>query len=263
MNGALVYYLPCKPGSLYINVTDRCLNGCLFCIKRDGSKFYGCDLSLHGIEPTAPNITQSLAANAAWESIREIVVCGMGEPLLRYDCVWEVCDWIKRQKGGAASIRVDTSGLFWYQTKLLDLLECIDVLSISLNAETAEKYEELCQPKITGAYAILFDFLKAVKAWENEQRRSRLPFPQIRLSVVDTSEEEFLPPSGRRGYPSGSFPVPDFDKCREIADKFGWPLIIKRLFRDSRDDRWTDRELLEMCAKGISPEVCRDCAFRH
>jgi GTP 3',8-cyclase len=263
MISSLVYYLPCKLCSLYVSVTDRCLNNCLFCIKRDGRGFYGCDLSLDGAEPSAQEITDALAANGGWGNVQEIVVCGMGEPLLRYDCVQQVCDWIRTQKGSAATTRVDTSGLFWDQTKRLDLLERIDVLSVSLNAETAEKYKELCQPKISGAYAVLFDFLKAVKAWETEHRHKGLPFPHVRLSVVDTTEEDFIPASGRRDYAPGTFPVPDFDKCRKIADGFGWPLVVKRLFRDSRDERWRDPKLLELCAKGVSPDVCRDCSFRH
>jgi TatD family-associated radical SAM protein len=208
-------------------------------------------------------MTEALGANVAWEFVREIVVCGMGEPLLRYDCVLDVCDWIKRQKGSAVGIRVDTSGLFWDRTKRLDLLGRIDVLSISLNAETAEKYEELCHPRLVGAYAVLFDFLNAVKAWETERRRRQLPVPRVQLSVVDTSEEDFLPASGRKGYPPGTFPAPDFDKCREIAAGFGWPLIVKRLFRDSQHERWHDSSVLELCAQGVSPKVCQSCSFRH
>jgi TatD family-associated radical SAM protein len=263
MNGSLVYYLPCKPGALYLNVTERCLNACLFCIKRDGSTFYGCDLSLDEDEPIDREITDSLAANVGWEFVQEIVFCGMGEALLRYECVQEVCDWIRQQKGGTVSIRVDTSGLFWSQKKRLDLLYQIDMLSISLNAETPKKYEELCRPRIADAYAILFDFLSAVKAWEKDRRCRGLPFPQVRLSVIDTSEEDFIPASGRKGYSRGTFPVADFQKCKAIADGFGWPLVVKRLFRDSRHQIWHDQELLASCAKGISPEVCIECSFRH
>jgi TatD family-associated radical SAM protein len=263
MNSNAVYCLPCKPGSVYVNTTDRCLNACLFCIKRDGPMFYGRDLFLHGTEPTTHEIVASLAESLSWEGIREVVFCGMGEPLLRYDCVQEVCGCIRRTRGEAVSIRVDTSGLFWAQRKRLDLLDQIDTLCVSLNAETPDKYQELCQPKIDDAYGVLFDFLKAVKAWEMERRCGGLPFPDVRLSVVDTTEDDFIPLSGRKNYAPGKFPVPDFDACRRIADEFGWKFVVKRLFRDSCDTRWDDPDVQDRLARGIPINSCKGCSFRH
>lgn len=70
---------------------------------------------------------------------------------------------------------------------------------------------------------VLMDFLISVKNAEVRRHRQSISFPEILLSVVDTSEEEFIPVSGREGYTKGTFPVPDFDECKLIAKKFSWP----------------------------------------
>lgn len=259
----IIYFLPCKPGSVYINITDKCLNDCLFCIKRDGSMFYGSNLSLNGKYPDHSEIIVSLKEIPEWELVKEIVFCGMGEPLLRYDCVLDVRREIRELRKSEISIRVDTAGLWWVNNKRLDILDYIDVLSVSLNAENATKYEELCKPKIDKAYDVLMDFLKNVKNSEETHKKTGRHSPQIRLSIVDTSEEEFIPTSGRQGYVEGTFPVADFEACKKIADGFGWPLILKKLFRDSRDKYWKDKSFEESCARGIPLEFCKNCSYRH
>lgn len=261
--GSITYFLPCKPGAVYVNVTDRCLNNCLFCIRRNGPRFFGHDLTSgeHGPEPR--RIVAELQAIAAWDSVREVVFCGMGEPLLRYDCVLDVCIALRKLRGRELKTRVDTSGLFWATNPRLDVLDWIDVLSISLNAENAEKYEALCRPTIPNAYKTLKKFLKATQAEERKRRHTGQTFPEVRLSVVDTSEEDFVPDSGRRVYATGAFPVPDLTKCGKIAEAFGWPLVVKKLFRDSQDPRWEDRSFEDACARGIEQDSCRDCPHRH
>lgn len=71
---------------------------------------------------------------------------------------------------------------------------------VSLNAENAEKYEELCRPKIDHAYDVLMDFLHSVKEAESDSNRHDSGFPVVRLSVVGTSEEDFIHAPGRKGY---------------------------------------------------------------
>lgn len=258
-----IYFLPCRSGSVYVNIANECLNNCLFCIRRKGWEFYGSNLALDRGLPSSDTIKRSLAQLPGWESAREVVFCGMGEPLLRHECLLDVCAWI-RDSPNPPAIRIDTSGLFAMTAELLAALEIADVISVSLNAENAEKYENLCKPTIEDAYGILTRFLHALKADELEAKRKGRRFPEVRLSVVDTSEEEYLPPSGRNGYSPGTFPVPDFEACRKIAEEqFGWKFVIKRLFRDSCDTRWDDPEVQDKLARGIPIDTCKDCAFRH
>ena len=259
----IAYFLPCKPSSVYVNITNKCLNECLFCIKRSGTSFFGSDLDLSVGAPAAEEVIDSVGSIDREQPLKEIVFCGMGEPLLRYDCVLEVCREVRNLRGECISFRVDSSGLVWSENKRIDFLAWIDDLSVSLNAENSDKYEELCRPRISGAYEILMDFLHALKAFEVEKGKQGAHFPRVRLSIVDTSEEEFVPASGRTGYAPGTFPVPNLRECHKIANEFGWPLIVKRLFRDSCDEVWGDPAIQEMCSRGIEIGRCRGCTYRH
>ena len=91
--------------------------------------------------------------------------------------------------GVAVPIRADTSGLWWTKRKDLSFLDHIDSLSISLNAESEEKYNLICQPKITQAYQTLHNFLETLK----REKQNRVKLQHIRLTLVDTSQKEFLP----------------------------------------------------------------------
>lgn len=261
-NNNLIYFLPCKPGSVYANITDECINDCLFCVKRDGPVFYGSDLSLSNHYPKSSEIITSLKSLSAWNDIQEVVFCGMGEPMLRYQCVMDVCNGIRAIRNDV-KLRLDTSGLFWADTKRLDFLDCMDILNVSLNAENAEKYAELCEPKIGNSFEVLMDFLTAIKREEDRHAKQKLLFPEVRLSIVDTSEKEFVPVSGKTRYKNGEVPVPDLEKCKKIADGFGWSLIVKRLFRDSREEIWNNQTYKDQCARGISSEICVECTYRH
>jgi hypothetical protein len=106
-------------------------------------------------------------------------------------------------------------------------------------------------------------FLRGLKAAKVEKKRQGICFPRIRLSVVDTSEERCIPRSGRKDYELGTFPAPDIEACKRIAADFGWPLIVKRLFRDSCDDVWKEPAVQEALTHGIAPERCRECSYRH
>ncbi|MBI2192048.1 MAG: radical SAM protein [Planctomycetes bacterium] len=260
----ITYFLPCRPGAIYVNVTDHCLNDCRFCIRRDGPMFFGQDLALRDAYPDADTIVRALTAVTGWGTeVREVVFCGMGEPLLRYACVLAVCKAIRAMPQLGVKIRIDTSGMHWAGLKHLDLLDYIDVLSVSLNAENAKKYDELCQPQIPNAFGVLMNFLNAVKCYEEDLRARGLHYPEVRLSVVDTSEESFIPASGREAYGKGCFPVPDLAACKRIASDFGWSLVVKRLFRDSRDERWIARSIEALCLRGPRPEACAGCSYRH
>ena len=109
MQNRTVYFVPCKPGAAYISVIDTCLNECLFCIKRDGGFFYGSDLALSGRHPSVSQIMAEFAVADSGQRLKEVVFCGMGEPLLRYQCVLDVCREIRNLRGHNITIRVDTS----------------------------------------------------------------------------------------------------------------------------------------------------------
>lgn len=180
-------------GHLYINLTNRCTNKCKFCIRFTPSGVDGIDLWLER-EPTVEEIKDALVA-ADFKSYSEIVFCGYGEPMLRWDAVVEVAKFIRSNSD--AKIRINTNG---HANRAAgkditpELEGLIDVISISLNAKNAKEYNEICVCDYgeDGFYEML-DFAKKAKQY----------VPSVVLSVVDTISKE------------------DIEACRKIAEETG------------------------------------------
>ena len=133
---------------LYVNVTNRCSNACDFCIRNNGDGAYGSDSLWLEREPTEEEILDSVFSRDL-DAYREIVFCGYGEPGIRLDTCVSVAKEIKRRRPGT-KIRINTNG----QTDLIfgkrtaPLYEgAFDSVSISLNAPTAEGYQNICHSR--------------------------------------------------------------------------------------------------------------------
>lgn len=180
-------------GHLYINLTNRCTNKCKFCIRFTPSGVDGIDLWLER-EPTVEEIKAALI-KAEFKTYNEIVFCGYGEPMLRYDAIVEVAKFIRENT--AAKIRINTNG---HANRAAgkditpELEGIVDVISISLNAKNAKEYNEICVCDYgeEGFYEML-DFAKKAKRY----------VPKVVLSVVDTISKE------------------DIEACRKIAEEVG------------------------------------------
>lgn len=249
-----VYTLPCKPGSVYVNFGADCLNDCRFCVERFG-RFFGYDLDK---EYSEKGIREGLQRIKDKGKIPiEIVICGIGEPFLRYDNLIRIASYCNGLFGKDVPVRADTSGLWWRDNKNLSFLEYTASLSVSLNAESEEKYNQICQPKISGAYDTLMDFLQTLSG----EKKKRETFLDIRLTLVDTSRKDLMPPRQVTDIP-GECPVPDIQKCQEIADRLGFPLIAKHLFIDSHEC-WNTEEIENLTLDNKYINKCAKCKSRH
>lgn len=143
--------------SRYVNLCDRCTLVCQFCPKTLNSKeVHEFDLSLHQRHEAEAYI-DAIGDPRAFD---EIVFCGFGEPTLRLKPLLLIAKNIK-QKGGR--VRVNTDGLgnrFHKRNILPELAECIDALSISMNAHTDALYQQHCQPQLTGSFQHMLDFIE-------------------------------------------------------------------------------------------------------
>lgn len=160
---------------LYLNLTNRCPNRCVFCI-RNNEKGVGYDLWLDR-EPSAGEV---LAAAGDVSAYQEVVFCGYGEPLLRWEVVVEVARVLKARYG--AKIRINTNGLveaLLKQRILPQLAGLVDTISISLNAADADSYDRLCRSSLgPEAYPALLRFIRDSKEF----------IPRVVVSVVETPE---------------------------------------------------------------------------
>ena len=207
-NACALFRLPCPPAApeiayairnaLYLNVTNRCSNRCVFCTRETRPLVKGHDLSLER-EPTAREILEAAGDVSGYD---EVVFCGFGEPLLRWDVVREVA---RELKGRGARVRINTNGqarLFLGRDILPEMAGIVDALSVSLNAPDAAGYARVCRPDAgEPAYA-------AVKAFIREARRF---VPSVTASVV-------------------ALPGVDLEACRRIAeDELGVAFRVRPL----------------------------------
>lgn len=157
MSNILVYSLEDK---IYINLTNRCTNDCIFCLRKDKDDVCGQKLWLDSEEFTSEDVIKQLKN---FEIPKEIVFCGYGEPLLKLDILKEVAKYIKDNYPNT-KIRINTNGHANYVYKrniVPELVGLIDEISVSLNGSTSEEYDELSQPKFIGAYDEVKKFIKA------------------------------------------------------------------------------------------------------
>ncbi|MEK6738039.1 MAG: TatD family hydrolase [Planctomycetota bacterium] len=175
--------------SLYINLTNRCSCMCSFCMRESYPVVKGHLLRLQK-EPTAEEVISAIGDPAKYG---EVVFCGYGEPTERLDVLIAVAKFLK-SKG--KRVRLDTNGhgdLINGRPIAQELKGLIDTICISLNAETAEKYEAICKPVFgKKAYPALLQFIKDAKG----------VIPNVLVSIV-------------------GIPGVDEEKCRKMAEEFG------------------------------------------
>ncbi len=164
---------------LYVNLTNKCSNSCVFCVRNIKKEYESYSLWLDR-EPDASEIIVELDEMLA-PDIREVVFCGYGEPLYRLDTVITVADYLK---GLGYKTRMNTNG----QASLIvgegvadRLAGLIDTVSISLNATTPEAYQAICKSKY-GKEAFF-----SLLAFADELSANRV---RVVFSVVDTIGEE-------------------------------------------------------------------------
>lgn len=227
----IVYGMPGQNHRLFINVVHACPNACLFCVDFKGDTFYGFELK-NGRPPTASEIVAAVEAYPFLQGVRELYYCGIGEPLLRCETVVGSAKAIRALLPPHTMVAVNTSGTFYIKHPRVDFARDFDLIQVSLNAESEEKYNAICRPKVRGAYNALMTFLRDLHRF---LQTTGVPC-RVELSVVDTSDDVANLPNSARSLTS--IPTPDLEACHAIAESFGWPLKAKKLITDCERSDW-------------------------
>ncbi len=201
MSNNLVYLLD---GKIYINLTNLCTNNCVFCIRNLKDDVVGANLWLENEKIDVDDVIDQLKTFDIKEN-DEIVFCGYGEPLIKFEEVKKVADFIRKNYKNV-KIRVNTNGMAIMIHKrdiVPELAQYIDAVSVSLNAETEELYNELSCPKqdYKGAYSRVKEFI-----W------------YCAKAGIDTTATVV---SGFKDYNV------DVEKCRQIAENLGAKFRIR------------------------------------
>lgn len=226
----IIYFLPNQPHRIFINIVHACPNACFFCVDFKGNTFYGFDLT-RGKSPTIEEIVAALQAYPFRSSVREIYYCGIGEPLLLYDHVLSSVHRVRECFQSDAVVAINTSGTFYLRHQRVDFADSFDLIQISLNAENEEKYNQICRPKVKGAYKALMKFLADLRTHIDRTGANC----RVELTIVDPEKVEHLP-ERERGM--ADIPRPDVEACKKIAKNLGWPLKVKTLIKDCENSEW-------------------------
>ena len=191
-------------GGLYVNLTNRCDCACVFCLRHNGHKgsIYADDLWLEH-EPSREEALADLLARDL-PSYAELVFCGFGEPMYRVDDIVWLCDRLKQQVPDLPSIRINTNGHanLIHSRDVTPLLKGrVDIVSVSLNASTAERYVTLTRPRDgAAAWDAMLDFVRKVRRY----------VPRVILTIVDKDMSQ-----------------QERDACLALAEKLGVSLRIR------------------------------------
>ena len=185
---------------VYANITNRCDCYCHFCIRSHKDSVGEADNLWHKSEPTLEEIRQAMDA-FDFKGYDELVYCGYGEPTCALDNLLASAAYAKEKQN--IKIRLNTNGLanLYHKRNIIpELAKVIDSVSVSLNAPTAEKYQEVTRPQFENAFPALLEFAELAKG----------AFEHVQFSIVDVLPEE------------------EIKECQRIADERGIYLKIRK-----------------------------------
>ncbi len=172
-----VYWLDDK---LYLNITNKCSNRCIFCFRNFKSGVADFTLKL-AAEPSLEQVVLELDEAMRRKPWREVVFCGFGEPTERLDLLLELARYVKKRWKNVP-LRVNTNGHGNILNPNRDVVgelktAGIERVSVSLNAADEETYNEVCQPENKGAFKTVLEFIRKAK-----------PLLDVEVTAVTTPE---------------------------------------------------------------------------
>ena len=171
--------------NLYLNITNRCSARCTFCIRDMADGVYGYDLWLSR-EPTLDEMIAHLR-ELDLKKYKEIVFTGFGEPTTRLSILLKITRWLHEQE---IKVRLDTNGhaaLINPGIKVVEELKKagLDAVSISLNAQTEDLYNQLCRPIYAGSYEAMLTFARQCIAAGMSTRLTVVRVPEVDIAACE------------------------------------------------------------------------------
>ena len=199
-------YLYVLDGNLYVNLTNKCSNGCDFCVRNERTSYYGNYLWLRHGDPTVEKVIADSKGFGDLTRFKEVVFCGFGEPTYKVAEMVALCDFF-HEKGLKTRLNTNGQGNLINKRDIVpDLKDKIDFVNISLNASCVEKYQPICRSQYGEAgFAGMIEFAKLC-------RKNGIP---CRFSIVDCIGEE------------------EVEACKRLAESVKIPLYVRSYITDS------------------------------
>lgn len=190
-------------GKAYINLTNKCHNACTFCIRNTGDGVKGTRLWLSD-EPSDEKVVLAAFDALGYES-GEVVFCGYGEPTENMKALVPLARELKR-RGYFTRLNTNGLGSLVNGRDIAPELKDCDVISVSLNNATADKYLSVTRSRFgEAAFDGVLDFAKRCK--ENGLN--------VVFTVVDIIGEK------------------DIANCKNLCDNMDIPLRVREYVSDN------------------------------
>lgn len=198
-------YVYALDGNLYVNLTNKCSNGCDFCVRNERDSYFGHELWIRHGDPTAEKVISALEKAGA-EKYKEVVFCGFGEPTYRMVEMLAICDYL-HEKGVKTRLNTNGQGTLINKRDILpEMKGKIDFVNISLNAPDKESYQKICRSMFKeNGFEAMIEFAKGLK-------RNGIA---CRFSVVDCIGEEKIA------------------ECKKLCAGLNIPLYIRKYITES------------------------------
>lgn len=185
---------------VYLNITNACPCRCTFCIRNNGDSVGEATTLWFEHSPSIEEIKAEIDKFDFEKYNNSITICGYGEPTCALNNLIDACKYL-REKG--VKIRLNTNGLSDLINKretAKEICEVIDNVSISLNAPTAEKYNEVTRPSFgEKSFDAMLKFAKECKEYGTP----------VKLTVVDVISKE------------------DIEDCKKLCEGIDIPLRVR------------------------------------
>ena len=182
-------------GNLYLNVTNRCTNNCDFCV-RTHKTYKSFPLWM----TKEPSFEDFLPLLKDLDRYKEIVFCGYGEPMFRFDLVVKLGTYLRAR---GYKTRMNTNG----QGDLINgfptargLAPALDKINVSLNAPDPASYQAVCHSRFGEAA------FGALIAFAHDCQNAGI---DTVFSIVDT------------------IPAEQIEACKALSEREGIPLYIR------------------------------------
>ena len=199
-------YLYTLDGNLYVNLTNKCSNGCDFCVRNERTSYYGNYLWIRHGDPTVEKVIAAAKGFGDLTRFKEVVFCGFGEPTYKLAEMLSLCDFF-HEKGLKTRLNTNGQGNLINKRDIVpELKGKIDFVNISLNASCYEKYQAICRSQYKEAgFENVVEFGKLC-------RRNGI---DCRFSIVDCIGED------------------EVEACKRLAQSVNVPLYVRNYITDS------------------------------
>jgi len=143
---------------VYANLTNHCDCNCTFCIRSNGDGLGSSDMLWFQGDPDLTQIKSAVDA-FLFQGYSELVFCGYGEPTCALDNLIATAAYVKEKYHLRTRLNTNGLGNLYHGRNIVpDLLPVMDTISISLNAPTEEKYQQICRPAFPDALSAVITF---------------------------------------------------------------------------------------------------------